>query len=227
MMMDVYLVPISRDSFECYYEAPDDEEPAPVEEQGFFGRMKTRFQQQLREAEQARHEAPREPPKTLLGKLHRQSMRWIAERIAEQRLLWHLRGTDAATLFIPTDVENVAAEEMMRVSMTRDADRHLKLLILHSLLLILAVPLALVPGPNVIGYLFTFTVVGHYLSWRGAKHAVADVRWEVKCSDELAALRHAFTLAEPARHHAIRDVAHRLHLPRLAIWVERMAPPTA
>lgn len=226
-MMNVYLVPISRDSFECYYEAPDDAEPELAEEQGFFGRMKARFQQQLREAEQARHEAPREAPKTLVGKLHRRSMRWIAERIAEQRLLWHLRSADAATLFIATDLETIAAEEMMRVAMTRDADRHLKLLILHSLLLILAVPFALVPGPNLLGYLFTFTVVGHFLSWRGAKHGVAGVRWQVECSDELAAIRHALTMAEPARHRAIRDAANRLHIPRMAIWVERMAPPTA
>lgn len=224
--MDVYLVPISRDSFECYYEAPEDALPEPAG-QGFFGRIITRFQQQLREAEQARHEAPREPPKTFLGRMQKRSMRWIAERIAEQRLLWHLRSADTATLFIATDLETAAAEEMMRVQMQRDADRHLKLLILHSLLLILAVPLALVPGPNVIGYLFTFTVVGHFLSWRGAKHAVADVRWEVKCSDELAAIRHAITMAEPARHHAIREAANRLHVPRMAIWVERMAPPTA
>lgn len=225
--MDVYLVPISRDSFECYYEAPEEEAPEPIEGQGFFGRIKTRFQQQLREAEEARHQAAPEPPKTLLGKLHKRSLRWIAERIAEQRLLWHLRSTEAATLFIATDLETVAAEEMMRVAMTRDADRHLKLFILHSLLLILAVPVAVIPGPNVLGYLFTFTVVGHFLSWRGARHGVAGVRWEVRCSDELATLRHALTLAEPARHRAIREVAHRLHLPRLATWVERMAPPTA
>jgi hypothetical protein len=224
--MDVYLVPISRDSFECYYEAPEDEVPEP-EGQGFFGRVKARFQHQLREAEQARHEAPREAPKTLAGRLQKRSMRWIAERIAEQRLLWHLRSADAATLFIATDLETVAAEEMMRVQMTRDADRHFKLLILHSLLLILAVPVAVIPGPNVLGYLFTFTVVGHFLSWRGAKRGVADVRWEVRCSDELADVRHAFTMAEPARHRAIREAANRLHIPRMAIWVERMAPPTA
>ena len=225
--MDVYLVPISRDSFECYYEAPEGEEPELVEEQGFFGRMKARFQAQLREAERARHEAAPEVPKTLLGKLHKRAMRWIAERIAEQRLLWHLRSADAATLFIAADLETAAAEEMMRVAMKRDADRHLKLLILHSLLLMVAVPVALVPGPNVLGYLFTFTVVGHFLSWRGAKHGVAGVRWEVRCSDELAALRNALTMPEPARHRTIREVANRLHMPRMATWVERMAPPTA
>ena len=225
--MDVYLVPISPDTFECYYEAADDEEPELADTTGFVGRMKAKFIEQLREAERARHEAAPEVPKTLFGKLHKRSLRWVAERIAEQRLLWHLRSADAATLFIATDLETVAAEEMMRVAMTRDAERHLKLLILHSLLLILSVPVALVPGPNVLGYLFTFTVVGHFLSWRGAKHGVAGVRWEVRCSDELATLRNALTMAEPARHRTIREVANRLHMPRLAKWVEQMAPPTA
>jgi hypothetical protein len=56
---------------------------------------------------------------------------------------------------------------------------------------------------------------------------VAGVRWEVKCSDELATLRGALTMVEPARHRAIREVANRLHMPRMATWVERMAPPTA
>ena len=225
--MDVYLVPISRDSFECYYEAPDEEVPEPIEGQGFFGRIKVRFQAQLREAEEARHQAAPEVPRTLLGRFHKRSLRWIAERIAEQRLLWHLRSADAATLYIASDLETVAAETMMRVAMTRDADRHLKLLVLHSVLLLLAVPVALVPGPNVLGYLFAFTVVGHFLSWRGARHGVAGVRWEVRCSDELAALRSALTLEEPARHRTIREVANRLHLPRLVKWVERMAVPTA
>ena len=121
--MDVYLVPISRDSFECYYEAPDDEVPEPIEGQGLFGRIKTRFQAQLREAEEARHQAAPEVPKTLFGRLHKRSLRWIAERIAEQRLLWHLRSADAATLYIASDLETVAAENMMRVAMTRDDPR--------------------------------------------------------------------------------------------------------
>jgi hypothetical protein len=224
--MDVYLVPISRDAFECYYEAPDDEEPEPTEGLGFFGRIKARFQSQLRDAERARHEAPREAPKTLMDKLQRRTMRWIAERIAEQRLLWHLRTAEHACLFIPTDLENVAAERMMRVSMKSDAARHLKLLGLHSVLLILSALVAIVPGPNVLGYLFTFTVVGHFLAWRGARRGLT-VTWDIQCSDELADLRRAFEHDAATRHRTIRSVADRLHMPRLATWVERMAPPTA
>jgi hypothetical protein len=225
--MDVYLVPIGRDRFECYYEAPDVEEPEPAHEPGFFGRMKSRFQAQLREAERARHHAPIETPTTLLGKIQKRSMRWIAERIAEQRLLWHLRQEDEATLFIATGLETVAAEQMMQVSLKRDADRHLKLLSVHTVLLLLSVPVALIPGPNVFGYLFTFTVAGHFLAWRGARHGLTGVRWEVRCSDELATLRKAFALDLAARHHEIRVVANRLHMPRMATCVERMSTPTA
>ncbi len=225
--MDVYLVPLGGDRFECYYEAPDDEEPEPAEGRGFFGRMKSRFQAQLREAERARHQAAIEEPKTLLEKLQTRSMRWIVERIAEQRLLWHLRKADEAALYIATDLETVVAEQMMRLSLKRDADRHLRLLGVHTLLLLLSAPVALVPGPNVFGYLFAFTVVGHFLAWRGARRGLSGVRWDVRCSDELAALRHAFALDGAARHHQIREVAHRLHMPRMAHWVERMATPAA
>ncbi len=225
--MDVYLVPIGRDRFECYYEAPDVEEPEPAHEPGFFGRMKARFQGQLRDAERARHRAPVHEPATLLNRLQTRSMRWIAERIAEQRLLWHLRTAVEATLHIPTDLERVGAEQMMRESMRRDADRHLKLFGVHTGLLLLVAPVAVVPGPNALGYLFTFTVVGHFLAWRGARRGLSGVRWDVRVSEELTTLRRAFLLDAAARHHEIRAVANRLHMPRMAKWVERMATPTA
>ena len=32
--------------------------------------------------------------------------------------------------------------------------------------------LVLLPGPNLIGYYFVFRVVGHFLSWRGARQAL-------------------------------------------------------
>ena len=103
-------------------------------------------------------------------------MRWIAERIAEQRLLWHLRKVDAATLHTSRDLPAEQAEAIMRASMKWDADHHRNRLILHTLALIAAVPVAIVPGPNVLGYLFTFTVVGHFLAWRGAVRGAASDR---------------------------------------------------
>jgi len=226
--MDVYLVPVGPKQFECYYEAAEQEETdEPVEGQGFFARMRERFNAQLKEAEQARHQKAIEEPKTFLGRLHKRSLGWIAGRIAEQRLLWHLRKVDAATLHVPTDLPADEADAIRRTNFKWDADHHRNRLILHTLALIAVVPLALVPGPNFIGYLFTFTVVGHFLAWRGAVNGLHSINWTIEPNQALTELRHAFSLEATARHRVISDVAHRLHLPKLALFVERMTAATA
>lgn len=226
--MDVYLVPIGHDRYECYYEAPEVEETVePAAAQGFFARMRARFHEQLKEAERVRHQHAIEEPKTFLGRLHKRSLRWIAERIAEQRLLWHLRKADTATLHTSADLSSQETDAIMRASMKRDADRHRNLLMLHSLFLIASAPVAFVPGPNVLGYLFTFTVAGHFLAWRGAVRALREVAWTIAPNPALTDLRRAFLLEADARHRLIQDVAHRLHMPRMARFVEQMAAPTS
>lgn len=226
--MDVYLVPVGADRFECYYEAAEQDEPeAPVEGRGFFARMREKFNQQLKEAEEARHQKSIEEPRSFLGRMQKRSMRWIAERVAEQRLLWHLRTVDAATLHTPADLPGDQADTIMRASLKRDADCHRNRLILHSLGLIISVPIALVPGPNVLGYLFTFTVVGHYLAWRGAVQGLHQVAWTIAPSAGLTEVRRAFSLDAAARHRLIRDAAVGLHMPRMARFVEQMATPSA
>jgi hypothetical protein len=222
--MDVYFVPIAADRFEPYYEAPDDDEPVEsAEGLGFFGRLRVRFQAQLKEAEQARHQVVPDEPATFLGRMQRRSLRWIAERIAEQRLLWRLRTADVATLHVAADMDAPEAEALLRASLKRDADRHLRLLAVHSVALLLSAPVAFVPGPNVLGYLFTFTVVGHFLAWRGARRGIHEVKWQVAPSTALTDLRRAFALEAGDRHRVIHDVAHRLHMPKLARFVEQMA----
>ena len=222
--MDVYFVPIAADRFEPYYEAPDDDEPVEsAEGLGFFGRLRVRFQAQLKEAEQARHQVTPDEPATFLGRMQRRSLRWIAERIAEQRLLWRLRTADEATLHVAADMEAAEADTLLRASLKRDADRHLRLLAVHSVALLLSAPVAFVPGPNVLGYLFTFTVVGHFLAWRGARRGIHEVKWQVTPSPALTDLRRAFALEAGDRHRVIHDVAHRLRMPKLARFVEQMA----
>lgn len=224
--MDVYLIPVGPDRFECYYEAEEQEETEePADGQGFFARMRARFNEQLKEAERARYERAIEEPKTFLGKMQKRSLRWIAERIAEQRLLWHLRKVDTATLHAADDLPD--ADAIMRASLKRDADFHRNRLILHSLALIAAVPVALIPGPNVLGYLFTFTVVGHFLSWRGAVRGLHQIAWTIKPSLALTELRKAFSLDAATRHRTILDVSHRLHLPKMARFVERVTAATS
>ena len=226
-MMHVYLVPVGPDRFECYYEAAEQEVTAePVEGQGFFARMRARFNHQLKEAEESRHQKSIEEPRTFVGRMQKRSMRWIAERVAEQRLLWHLRSADAATLHVPTDLPNDQADTIMRANMKWDADHHRNRLILHSLALIISVPVALVPGPNVLGYLFTFTVVGHFLAWRGAVRALHQIAWTIVPEEALTDVRRAFSLDAAARHRLIREAAVRLHMPRMARFVEQMATLT-
>ena len=225
--MDVYLVPVGPERFECYYEAPEqDETEEPVEGDGFFARMRAKFNQQLKEAEEARHQKAIEEPHSFLGRMQKRSMRWIAERVAEQRLLWHLRRVDAATLHIPGDLPVEQADTIMRASMKRDADHHRNRMLLHSVALIISVPVAVVPGPNVLGYLFTFTVVGHYLAWRGAVNALHQVNWTITPSEALTQVRQAFAADDTTRHRLIREAAVRLHMPRMARFVEQMATPT-
>lgn len=226
--MDVYLVPIGRDRYESYFEAADDEDdPAPAQGQGVFARLRANFSAQLREAERARHERRLEEPSGAMASLHRRVMRWVAERVAEQRLLWHMGRADEATLHVPDTLDPAAAERLMRDMLQRDADRHLKRLGLNAIGLVIATPFALVPGPNVFGYLFSFTVVGHFLAWRGAKRGLGRVRWRVAPNADLADLGRALSLDVEARVQRIHDLAGRLRLPRLATFVERMTAPTA
>jgi hypothetical protein len=224
--MDVYFVPIGRDRFESYFEAAD-EEPDPVHEQGFFARWRARFKAIVRDVERERHEARHVRGSGILARARRWVVRWIAERVAEQRLLWNLAGADEATLHVPENLDKAVAEKMMRDAMRRDADRHLRLLALHTVGLLLSVPFVVIPGPNVFGYFFTFTVLGHYMAWRGARRALSRTRWTMVSSPDLAELHGAFALDPAARHQRILDIAERLRLHRLVNFVERMAAPTA
>ena len=51
-----------------------------------------------------------------------------------------------------------------------------------------------VPGPNLIAYYFGFRLVGHYLSRRGAKHGLTEVRWQSCENPQLSRLRRVLAL---------------------------------
>ena len=124
--MDVFLVPVAPDRYELYCEEPDEPEP-PAEDgaapPGFFRRTTLWFREQLAEAERARRHGPQpgDARRSLLGRARARSMRWIAESIAEQRLLWQLRGKDEVLLLYPLDITeeqaNKAARETILISL--------------------------------------------------------------------------------------------------------------
>ena len=228
-MFDVYLIPIGGGRLEPYCEPAEDPEPLdPNEERGLFRRLLDRFRQMLAESEDERRRRARgeDAPDagTLLGRLQQRTLRAIAEHINEQRLLWHLRKHTQATLHHPDDVTAAAALQAMRTSLRRDADRHLLWLVVTTVLFVASGALALVPGPNVLAYFLGFFVVARYLSWRGARHGLNSVVWHMAESSPLSELRGALQLSDEARGPLVHDIAMRLRLEDLPLFVARMAP---
>jgi hypothetical protein len=223
--MDVYLVPVGADRYELYCEVADEPDVGePAAPRGFFRRLGDRFRELLAEAERDRREPHRHTAqKGWIARGKARLMRWVAESIAEQRLLWHLRGQRDARLFYPDDLDDAKANAILRAQIGRDYDKHRFWLTLDALGLIASGLLMLVPGPNVLAYYFAFRVVGHYFSLRGARQGLMTVRWVAEKSGPLSDLRTAIGLAPDMRTRHVHDVAARLRLEHLASFFERTA----
>ena len=223
-------MPLGPGRHELYCEPSDDDETAAGEagaEPGFFARMRRRFSEMLRAAEVARARNARgehDPIDTWWERARAWVLAKVADAVAEQRLLWNLRHHASARLHHPPDMSADEALAIMRGSMVRDRDRHFRWLVIDAILMVvLGVGLFFVPGPNVLGYYYVFRVVGHYLSWKGAKQALDGVTWTTSPCDPLVELRDAIAMAPPQRDARIDAVAARLRLPRLSLFVARIA----
>jgi hypothetical protein len=231
--MDVFLIPVGSDRYELYCEVPDDPPVEASSESGLFKSVIARFREMLAAAERERHvgsagkpPAPAEPA-SWATRMRGRAMCWIAERIAEQRLLWNLRRASHATLTYPADIDEAAATEFIRADLRREADRHRWWLVVDSVFFAASGLLVLVPGPNVVAYYFAFRLVGHYLSLRGARHGLNEVVWTPCACGPLAELRHVVRLEPEQRSMRVHDVASRLRLQHLAAFFERTAMPSA
>ena len=154
-------------------------------------------------------------------------MGFVVERIAEQRLLWHLRKAGEVCARIPSDLSEEEADAIVRASLKKDVDHHLKWLWIDGLLLQLSAPLVVIPGPNVPGFYFTFQVVGHFLSWKGAKWGLALSPWTFTPCEELSEVRAAFSMAPMQRQRRFHELAMRLRLEHLTTFLEDVAAPPA
>ena len=223
--MDVYLVPIGSSRYELYCEVPDEPLEADGEAPpGFFGRLKKRFSVLLAEAEhERRHGHAERHHDGWVARTKARSMRWVAESIAEQRLLWHLRRQETARLYYPDDLEQESAVTMLRQQLRRDFDKHRFWLIVDSFGFVGSGLLFLVPGPNVIAYYFAFRMVGHYLSMRGARHGLDGIVWTNEKSAPLSDLRRAMGLADEERERRVSDIADALQLEHFVKFFERVA----
>jgi hypothetical protein len=225
--MDVFLLPVGGDRYELYCEVPDEPQEAESEPpRGFFRRLMHRFREMLAEAERDRRhgQEEREPP-GVLKRLHARTMRWVAESIAEQRLLWHLRRQADASFRYPDDLDERVAAGLLRQQLGRDFEKHRFWLIVDSLLFTASGLLFFVPGPNFVAYYFLFRLVGHYLSMRGARQGLSGVAWRHEPSSPLTALRRAIDLEPEARERRVQDVAAALQLEHLPTFFERSAIP--
>jgi hypothetical protein len=160
-----------------------------------------------------------------MGRLKARSLRWVAESIAEQRLLWQLRGRDTALLVHPDDLSDAQARQLLRRSLQRDWERHRFWLAIDSLLGLGSILLILLPGPNFIGYYFLFRVVGHFLSVRGARQGLSRTVWTLEPSAPLSTLRTVVAASPESRAGLVLEVASTLHLEHLASFFQRTAIP--
>src|SRR5436305_290520 len=124
--MDVFLVPVAADRYELYCEEADEPTPADEPSGGVLHRVNLRFRQTLAEAERERLRVPdpSEARPSVPTRMKRRLLRWVAESLAEQRLLWQLRGRAAATLVHPDDLTETQAVKLLRRSLQRDWERH-------------------------------------------------------------------------------------------------------
>jgi hypothetical protein len=227
--MDVYLVPVGPQRYELYCEIPDEPEDAqPDEPKGFFRRLFHRFRQTIADAERERHHGPPQgAPRGWAGRVRAKGMRWVAESIAEQKLLWHLRKQDAACLHYPDDVAESEAVAILRDQLGRDLKKHRNWLAIDSVLMaVLGVVLFAIPGPNLIGYYFAFRVVGHYLSFRGASRGLNGIAWQQESTAPLTELRRVLGLDPQQREPRVHAVAATLRLEHLVTFFERTAVST-
>jgi hypothetical protein len=228
--MDVFLVPVAPDRYELYCEEPD-EPDLPADDAaarpGFFRRMAVRFREVLAEAERARRQGPQpgDARRSFLIRAKARTMRWVAESLAEQRLLWQLRSKDAVVLVYPDDLTEAQARELLRRSLQRDWERHRFWLAIDAFGVAGSALLILVPGPNFIGYYFVFRIVGHYFSLRGARQGLTGVTWTAMPSAPLATLRTMLGEDRDVREARVREVASRLRLEHFASFFQRSATP--
>jgi hypothetical protein len=225
----VYLVPVGGGRHELYCEPAgrdddrDDADGEDAKKRSFWRRQVDRFRATLAEAEAER--LRQERGETVdRGGLGRWVVRKIAEAIAEQRLLWHLRTADDVLLIHPDDVAAPEAEAIAREHLAADYRKHRNWCVIDGVIATITGPLFFfVPGPNVIGWYFLFRAIGHLLALRGARQGLTSARWQLRPSSALAGLRHALDLDDTERRRRVEAIGETLGLSHLVSFVERVA----
>jgi hypothetical protein len=229
--VEVYLVPIGRGRYTLYCEPDDDApRPEPGKDTGLWKRWTERFSNVLAAVEReheahARGDAP--APRGAWARLRVRAVSWMAEKVAEQRLLWRLRGTTQVLAHVPEGLDDERAHAVIRGTLASEFNRHRWWLAVDLVGGLAALALTPIPGPNLIGYYFTFRIVGHFFALRGARHGLSDVRWTLEPSSILAELCSLDRLPDDERERRVEAVADRLGLRRFGRFYARVAVWTA
>jgi Mitochondrial K+-H+ exchange-related len=223
--MDVFLIPVGPDRYELYCETPDEDPSAASDhDRGFFRGLIRRFREMLASAERERQsEAAPDASSGLMARLKSRAMRMIAETIAEQRLLWHMRRQSAARLTYPADLDESRAMPIVRKTLQSDFEKHRWWFAVNCVLFAFGALLTLLPGPNLVAYYFAFRLVGHFLSLRGARQGLRGVAWTTVSSAPLAELRALATADRAERRPRVDQVAASLQLEHLTRFFDRVA----
>jgi len=226
--MDIYLVPVGRNHYGLYCEV-EDRRPAADDDQrpGWRATISRHFYRGLAYLEAERRvrleRAAAADRRTFARRVRDRALGWLAERVAEQRLLWFLRGERAATAHHPDDMPADDAERWVRSELRRDSRRHLFWMLVDAGVYVASLPLTPIPGPNFLSLYFSFRAIGHFLSWGGALNGLRRVSWAYTASGPLAELRRLPGL-KPAEQTALaRRVASQLKLRHLDRFIARMA----
>jgi hypothetical protein len=229
--MDVFVIPVGPDQYELYCEQPvAGTDPIEPQHTGVMGTLRQRFRNLIRAAEERerRNESERPAAKTFIGRVQDRVMAWVAERIAEQRLLWNLRGESAVVAVHPSDMVFEDVRALILRTLQHDYERRRRWMIIDGLLCaVTTVGLGwlfiLIPGvANLPAFYFGFRAAGHFLSMRGASHGLRDVEWSGRASVPLAELRGLGGLDEPSRNRRLDDVAAKLRLEHLPKFFDRV-----
>ncbi len=223
--MEVFVIPIGLDRYELYCEASAEAPRADAAASGIIGRIRHGFAVMLHQAEERQRSGapPADAPATWWTRFQEYVMAWVAERVAEQRLLWNLRRESAVVAAHPQDLTFDQALTLIRRTLQRDYERHRRWLVIDGVLLIATVALVILPGPNVVWYYFAFRVMGHWLSMRGASQGLHRIAWTGRPCEPLTDLRAAASLDGKAREQRVGEIAARLRLQHLATFFERVA----
>jgi hypothetical protein len=227
--MDVFVIPVGRERYELYCESPAHALAPGERPTGLLGRLWHNFSTLLHAAEdQYRRGEVKDRATSLRERLQDRAMAWMAQRIAEQRLLWNLRGETTAVVSHPQDMSFDQVMTLVRRILQHDYDRHRRWMIIDGIAfalssIVLGPFFLLVPGvANIPAAYFGFRFFGHWLSMRGAAQGLQRVAWTGKPCPPLSELREVVAMTPPARDERVHDIARRLRLQHLSTFFERV-----